>query len=72
MHRQRWRFILGIWQHRDSIGLRLTRFDKAQSEKAQTLREKKTHKKNARCVPRGHFDSLCPPASSLHALLSPH
>lgn len=35
MHSQRWRFILGIWQHCDSIGLRLTRFDKAQFEKTQ-------------------------------------
>lgn len=40
----------------------------AQSKKAQTLEKKKP----ACRVPRGHFDSLYPPASSLHALLSPH
>lgn len=42
MQHRCWWFILGIWQHCDSISLRLTRFDKAHSLKKHKLSRKKT------------------------------
>lgn len=58
------RYLAALWFNQFEIN---KIWQSAQSKKAQTL-----EKKNACCVPRGHFDSLYPPASSLHALLSPH
>lgn len=42
MQHRCWWLILGIWQHCDSISLRLTRFDKAHSLKKHKLSKKKT------------------------------